>query len=238
MPWIDDGSGELKYKTSKLVKEELPTWDEVYNVFYKSHLNTYIPDRDKNKLDIYWKIPRQQFILSIIANQFNKMLFEDTDVAVEKEALMVYITEQVGLDIDVDTMQFVLYPSEEYPNKPNPTEEWCIYTFPDPDGNENPFITTFENRIDVSKQTDKQMELGLICRVSEKDKYEAINNTDLKLFEENNETSERWIYVDGTTFPAIIDIMITRFKRYFENGVKWKTDDTIPTPDIEEQNAD
>ena len=49
MPWITE-NGEKKYIPSAYAKEELPTWNELYNEFYKNQYYVYAHlDRDHLK---------------------------------------------------------------------------------------------------------------------------------------------------------------------------------------------
>ena len=61
------------------VKEDLPTWSEVYYEFYKNKTFSFDHEDDNqlNDIDKYWKIPRRKVLLATVANQFNKMLYED-----------------------------------------------------------------------------------------------------------------------------------------------------------------
>lgn len=80
------------YKLSAYSKLELPTWHEVYNVFYK---DWYLNDANNpkwNELDPYWKITKHDYILSTVCNQINKMIHEDgqfADHELLRDALMV-----------------------------------------------------------------------------------------------------------------------------------------------------
>ena len=96
MPWIKDGNGvgEDKYVVSKYYgKDDLPTWDQIYNEFWIPETFGYDPDDPEQNLegvpessqptelikrmDLYWKLPHRKVLLMWICNQFNKMLFED-----------------------------------------------------------------------------------------------------------------------------------------------------------------
>ena len=55
MPWIKDSNNEDKYIASKYAKEELPTWNEVYNewyIKYKDDLYTFKTERN-TEMDTY-----------------------------------------------------------------------------------------------------------------------------------------------------------------------------------------
>jgi hypothetical protein len=78
MPYIDGPNDEKKYVPSKYAKEELPTWNEIYNEFYKKEAWSYDPANVSHQTeDLYWKVPHLKILLGWICNQFNKMIFED-----------------------------------------------------------------------------------------------------------------------------------------------------------------
>ena len=93
MPWIKNADGTDKYIVSLYAKEELPTWDEIYNQFWKHEVFEYDPYNNDHmiegipessdpgelikRMDLYWKLPHRQVLLGWICNQLNKMLFED-----------------------------------------------------------------------------------------------------------------------------------------------------------------
>ena len=84
MPWTIDDAGEKKYVVSIYDKDCLPTWDELYNQFYKKRLFDYDPynDSHNSKCDHYWKRPARKMLLAWACNQLNKMVFEDgVDIA-------------------------------------------------------------------------------------------------------------------------------------------------------------
>jgi len=57
-------------------KDELPTWDEMYQFYKKNIFDMFINSTD-NEIDPYWKYPRELILLALVCNQFNKMIFED-----------------------------------------------------------------------------------------------------------------------------------------------------------------
>ena len=76
MPWKIDLNGEKHYKPSIYNKDELPTWDEIYNSFISNRIYHYNMESDTD-LDPYWRIPQKVILLGFICNQLNKMIFED-----------------------------------------------------------------------------------------------------------------------------------------------------------------
>lgn len=92
MPYIKDTNNEDKYIPSKYAKEELPTWEEIYNQFYKNKIWNYdINDESHQTPDLYWKLPHRKMLLGWICNQFNKMLFEDG----MKDHMMSWISNNI-----------------------------------------------------------------------------------------------------------------------------------------------
>ncbi len=160
MPWIKDENGEDKYIASRYTKEELPTWNEVYNKWYKGcsgDLYQFKPNRDVER-DTYWKIQKKLFLLAIVCNQFNKMMYEDG-----------YINKINDLfEGEYDNIAFELVPITTDKNK------FPIYSISNPKGNDNPFIDK-SNRVFISKDINECIELQLRSkngkRTSETFKY-------------------------------------------------------------------
>ena len=207
MPWYNNITGELVkspsdddkqkdeliYRPSIYAKEELPTWAEVYEEFYLGKIFDYDPDNpDHQTKDPYWNIPHRKYLLATVCNQFNKMLFEDqekdkilsklSDKFHTKMTGLCFVCRENWLPVD-DVLNFT--PS--------------IYTFPMPNGKTNPFITSNNKRIDISKMT------GYICidpvyiydiPSDHRDEFANINN--------------------------FIDIMMDQYKSYFNGDIGWK----------------
>lgn len=80
MPYIRDENDQDIYIPSKYAKEELPTWDEIYNQFFLEKVGFYDPRNEEHQIpDMYWKLPHRKMLLGWMANQFNKMLLEDRE---------------------------------------------------------------------------------------------------------------------------------------------------------------
>ena len=186
MPWMVDKNGEEYYKASMYVKEELPTWNEVYNVWYKQKMFTFDSEKDSKPIDPYWKIPVKKYLLATVCNQFNKMIFEDNYPLPENcKYLSFSLTRN--------------YPSSEYGNVGDPPyAPPVIYSFKNPNGYSNPFITKYP-RIDITG-IDKMKIYPLITS----------NTPPAKIIDKEDEIN------------LLIDYMIKPFKEYFENGVGWK----------------
>jgi len=75
MPWIKDCNGNDKYIVSTYAKEELPTWQEMYNWLQKKE---YIHDPSVDDyIEQYWNIHHRLYTIAIVCNELNKMIFED-----------------------------------------------------------------------------------------------------------------------------------------------------------------
>jgi hypothetical protein len=112
MTYIDDANNEKKYVPSIYAKEELPTWNEIYNEFYKEKAWFYDPDNESQQAnDLYWKVPHRKILLGWICNQFNKMLFEDS----MKSAILNWfnINFKDRFVSQVDDIRFFLIEDEE-----------------------------------------------------------------------------------------------------------------------------
>ena len=179
MPWIKDDNNEDKYIASEFTKEELPTWNEVYNEWYKKYrddLYTFKAERD-TEIDTYWKIPKKLFLLATVCNQFNKMISED------------------GFSFDnMPNIRFALSPDCQDQFNEFPT----IYTFKNPRGNENPFITSSPRHL-IAKNEDCEM---IILYRSDSLGIQKNDNIFIKNF--------------------IVNKFMKPFINYFENGVGWK----------------
>lgn len=223
MPWYNVTTGELvlspsdddkekdvlEYRPSIYTKEELPTWSEVYEEFYLNNQFMYDSNNINDQIeDNYWKIPHKKYLIAIVCNQFNKMLYEDM--------LMPQITEKISkaINIPVKSLQFVFGQID----KPQhiheiSTEEFFkdiyeIYTIPLPTGKENPFILSQYNRIDVSKM-DGNLFLFPILDMS---------------IDDDKRISSPYLY--NVIFHKVIEVMIEMYKEYFEGeNIGWKDSD-------------
>lgn len=233
MPWVTDINGDRMYKLSIYAKEELPTWSEVYDLFYTQKQFVFDPNGpEASELDLYWKIQKRKYLLAIVCNQFNKMLFEDG----MKKDLMTFIHNEIRDDcIDV---RFTCEPIDDYelPEDLSTIQEdyerfvtrWKkaiddkfvgtampppIYTFPLPTGESNPFLISKHPRVDINTIHTK------MCLVPI-----------LKFGRQGNDYSiaaplpyEEWNEDD---YNKIIDFMMRPFKEYFEGaGIGWKDKD-------------
>ena len=218
MPWIKDINNEPKYSPSDYVKEELPTWNEIYNEFWLKKIFTY--DNfitDDNKLDSYWKIPYRKYLLGLICNQFNKNLFEDGKMDYVIKKLNDYINKNDNVNPDIKSslikqIRFFLFINMDpisddilIKYKSNKESKPVIYTFGDIAS--NPFITNTRNRIDL---TSKSIEIISILASFILD----ING-------------EEYVYIpyqseDGI-YKYLFDVMMEDYINYFEgSSIGWK----------------
>ncbi len=232
MPWVKDENQENVYIPSLYAKEELPTWNEVYNEWYLNKIWDYNRDNhDHQELDPYWKIPKRKMLIGFVCNQFNKMLFEDMKL---KEKVINMIEEKIypwgedKLDIKFICEHSPVFNPDDFISN----EEFnglynrhCIlwnkffkdkfigtdmtapiYTIPLPTGKPNPFITNKFPRIDLSTLDIEKLVIHPIIGYKDRNTYT---------------TYEPFPEVDPDA-NTIIDMMIEIFKNYFENGVGWK----------------
>lgn len=225
MPWYNSVTGEhvyspsdedkqrdeLIYKPSVYAKEELPTWSEVYEEFYLGKQYTYsINDPNDQTMDPYWKIPHKKFLIATVCNQFNKMIFEDgLKDEILSELSKEFCTEITGLKF---TCGKLFYPDICIKCTKDNDEVFnnitTIYTIPNPSGKPNPFITSNCHRENITEINDV-IELHPIIRIIDKE----FGNI-AKVPKVNDEH-----------FNIIIDVMIKRFKEYFEGDIGWKDSD-------------
>lgn len=201
MPWINDENGKKKYIPSIYAKEELPTWNEVYNEFYRNRVYMYSHiDLNHLKRDPYWKIPHQKYLLAVVCNQLNKMIFEDD----MKDDVIHYM--QDILSDRVRYVAFVLETDNDHnPVIPDPSSPPAIYTIPLPTGEPNPFIIpSAVDRINIAevKGTDLYLVPWIGYDVSGGFHVPELNMDHL---------------------DKLIDFMMRQMKSYFEGeGVGWK----------------
>lgn len=194
---------ELVYKPSIYAKEELPTWAEVYEEFYLGKQYFYDPNKDE-EIDPYWKIPHKKFLIAVVCNQFNKMLYEDKMMYnICKELTREFCTPIIGLQfICRDSCNFN---SDIFDHSFFETIS-TIYTFPLPTGKDNPFITNNHHRTDITSLNCKFYIVPVL----------KLNDPDI---------SKPIVYPVHYTrdhFSEIMEIMIKEFKQYFTGDIGWK----------------
>lgn len=241
MPWIKDMHNIDRYIPSLYTKNELPTWDEVYNEFYKKELFFYDPKNPKDKYDLdpYWKIPRKLYLFATICNQFNKMLFENN----YKDTVINFVNMEFLKELNNNDSPFHGYnfnlldirckcgpPTPPIISKDNlhkdvmllSTYNDCfnidmdkppmIYTLPHPKNIPDIFITNNHKRQNISQFTDISCSINLLLHVNMKYSSDNVNID-----------SDKYITIDKNCnfstllYRMFIDIMIDPFKKYFEN---------------------
>ena len=219
--------------TSIYVKEDLPTWSEVYYEFYKNRVFSFDPtiEYQSDDIDKYWKIPRRKVLLTTVTNQFNKMLYEDG----YSERFVTFLNNNITHNVvsAMFTCELITPPKElrtidSYTQYMRDYDKWSskyldhflkdrpikeappIYTLSIPNGKPNPFITCDE---DVDR-----------INVDDLNGYLCIHPI---LFIEEND--HKYAYCPTAFVPAqnvdwtkIIDWMMIPYIEYFENGVGWK----------------
>lgn len=239
MPWMTDPNGERQYRPSIYAKEELPTWAEVYEEFYRCHRFYYDPSlEDGQMLDQYWRIPRLKVLLATVCNQFNKMLFEDgmrndalkfisrnildgaTDVRFTCELVEPYDYYRImnGSPVDTDRLHegylenwsTAITTANVGTNAPHP-----IYTIPLPTGEPNPFIlnSSMIERRDITKLSTVMCVHPMILF-----KGAPLKSADSKIY-----TPRPFDPLQADDWQKVIDFMMKDIKEYFEgDGVGWK----------------
>lgn len=214
MPYIDDVNNEKKYIPSKYAKEELPTWNEIYNEFYKERVHFYNPADESHQVeDLYWKVPHRKILLGWICNQFNKMIFEDN----AKSSILEWINTNLSnhFPIGVRDIHFVLFGNDitgvyeecpcSYINLP------IIYTCEIPSTGKRSIFASDSPSKNI-KEFPSSIQL-------------AIN------LEYNNSTIQRIISdnMEDNIFWNVIRILIKDIIVYFEGDfVGWKDDNGKP----------
>lgn len=173
MPWIKDSNNEDKYIASRYSRNELPTWNEVYNDWYCKYdvLSRYTYDtKSDTEIDPYWKIPRKLYLLAVVCNQFNKMIFEDKIIN--------------------ENIHFVLYNQfTEIDNIKTPV----IYTFKNPSKIDDPFVSSYEHCVVDENYNAKIMLYSKdnLCNVYD-NAYDYVSNIFIKPFKEYFENGIGW----------------------------------------------
>lgn len=204
MTWQTNEAGDKKYVVSLYCKEELPTWDELYNEFYLHQMFQYDPmNPDHQSMDSYWKTPRRKLLMAWACNQLNKMIFED-GINVSK-----FLKDQYK--VPFVKLHFVLIdgsilteghqiPAEGLVDLIYLNCAPTIYSCKIPSTKQPSIFQTKHPRLDIAELT------GPIQII-------AVASTDIGL--------------SITTSYEFIDVLQFILKdviRYFENGIGWKDD--------------
>ena len=203
MPWTIDENGDKKYVVSMYVKEDLPTWFELYNEFYKKRIHNY--ERTENtEMDKYWKIPRRMYILITTCNKLNKIIQEDEPLYNQMKEL---ICPGKG-NIDIKLIFRLISSNPDIMENALDFNKG-IYTLKHPERKENPFILNPEDRLYIPDDVDN-LQLSIVA---------ARNPTDIE-----------FINVKDVVLDNITNLLLKDVIEYFEGdrpGWKDKDDNVI-----------
>lgn len=239
MPWITNADGDREYVLSAYTKDDLPTWYEVYDEWYKKQQFFYDPEMDY-PADPYWGIPHRKYLIATVCNQFNKMLFEDG----VREPLLKFFNNYVKTGGTVSDIRFVIESDMSYlrmhvselneslDNYNNhimdlykkynvgKDEAPPIYTLTIPGSQKNIFIVNNHPRINVD---DINIPICVMPAVKvsmqpidgkEAFLWSILDPAKIKMSEDFNNGHQ--------LFAATMQYMLEPFRQYFENGVGWK----------------
>ena len=185
-------------KDSVYCKDELPTWDELYNEFCLPKAFRYDPDDETHQiLDPYWKVPRRKVLLAFCCNQLNKIIFEGG----------------LSLEAGAKTQFILMGPGEHYQGNyisldPNNKKPPPIYRFLIPSTKkESIFILNDHPRIKMEKFTGT-IELVIFHNLSD-----------------DSDTPPQIILSTDARFSIMFSYVLKDVITYFENGVGWKDHD-------------
>ena len=229
----------------------LPTWDEMYNEFWKQQIFRYDPSfsdwvsgKDGElllKMDPYWNRHRDKMILAWACNQLNKMVFEDGVDVVKfvNEELSASLTEYYGKFTICDEVRFGLLYMGELSELPPGTTEALLKM----ESQEQAFET------ELGLRTKKLPPRIYACKIPSTGQYSifktqhpSIDVDDLEgtvklcITILRKECIEALLLFDiqRTIFSKIIRFVIKDIIEYFENGIGWKDKDgkVIPTEQV------
>lgn len=215
------------------VKEDLPTWNEVYYDYYKKQNRIYEPDNELMNIhmDKYWGIARRKYLIATVANQFNRDLYvngqfeklvkilEVTSINEQRKPIGIIFgcEDQPVLSIDnITGYEEKLSSFNEWRSKyidgvieDNHVAKIPIYTLTLPDKKPNPFILPNDHnrRIMVDDITSKMHVYPILF-------YNSEDKISFEIPDAETGTYYKYNY--------IIEIMMAKYKEYFENGVGWK----------------
>lgn len=215
MPYIKDTNGTRKYIPSKYAKEELPTWSEMFNEFYKGNITTYDPnDSSHIEEDLYWHLPHRKMLLGWICNQLNKMLFEDGR---RDDILNLVNNNYEDLKNRVTNVYFILKPSvidEDIEKLYHWDNMPVIYTCELPSTKKRSIFASDSPSINI-KTLEGNLELKVII--------------DIKVSTFTVASDEESSYI----FWDIVDELLKDMIEYFNGDlVGWKDDDGNIIPDL------
>lgn len=202
MPWKIDETGKKKYEISIYDKECLPTWDEIYNKFYKNQIFKYDPDNQEHQIlqDVYWKRPSRKLLLAWTCNQLNKMIFEDGIDVVE------FINNKYG--VSFDKLHFIII--EDSLIKEGAILPECIVDLIDLKGPPKIYSCKIPSTNQYSVFQTKHPQINIDDLIGHV-RIVAAASTD--------------VGISIPTYDELLDIINFILKdiiNYFENGIGWK----------------
>ena len=216
MPWTTDQNGDAIYEPSIYAKEELPTWNEIYNEFYKKeyYRDRSIDPEDQrwNEIDPYWNIPRYKYLLGTVCNQFNKMLFEDgyrikiMDKLAE-QGILVYDTGDSAI-VDIIFTCDPFTGDDDLPHYDSLNKAPTIYTIPHPKGVVNPFWSEYP-RVGITRYTEPLVFRAVL------DIDTGYEITDERFQGKTETIYDVYEYSYPDIFDAIMKIMLEPMDEYF-----------------------
>jgi len=203
MPWQTNEAGEKKYELSIYCKEELPTWDELYNEFYIKESFQYDPSNPEYQvMDPYWNRPRRKLLMAWACNQLNKIILEGRiDYAEILNGLSSQFTNFHFIIIEDSSL--LLNNGSQLPWDISKLVKWDgapkIYSCKLPSTNKPSIFQTKHPRIDIDDLNGPIRIIAVGCM------------------------DELWC---ATTTPKkLIGIALKDVINYFENGIGWKDED-------------
>lgn len=185
MPWIKSKMGENVYVASLYSKDELPVFSEIYYYYLKGKY--YYDKSTSTKMDPYWNIPVDKYLLMNVCNQLNKMIFEDC-----------YKEKIIGKFTNINDIRFIIVGSDvdpsEFSTKYNAGSDVPppIYTIQLPTGLKNPFIVIDHPRISNDELNEDHYMMKIM-----------INGIRLISFTDND-------------FSSIMEIMMEKYIEYYK----------------------
>lgn len=195
---------------SKYCKDELPTWDEFYNVFFTNKEYLYNPCTHL-KIDPYWNKPYRKLLLAWSTNQLNKMILEDGYG--EKllafintgslEYLKIFFTLSTGRleECCISKNQIDLHGPYVYRHR-LPDGSWSIFR--------NKDISWIDIFGDFKDEESLQLAIGCIRKPVDGKVKDA------------GFLSLEYIYPDFPLFHDIMEMMLTEMTEYFKDTPGWK----------------
>lgn len=262
MPWIKDCNGNDKYIVSTYAKEELPTWQEMYNWLQKKE---YIHDPSVDDyIEPYWNIPHRLYTIAIVCNELNKMIFEDgkqnsfLELLNNKQEEIDYtiidarwiITNELYDDIIklvkmINNNNSTIYADHEFITKNKLFMQMIgfndmstpppIYTISLPSRKENPFIINNHKRINVTSLIDKRCGLSLAICTNVNKKFQNYDFFNYEIIDPSKIHDDEKADKLIRIYSDAIAILTYDIYEYFGGKIGWKD---IETELVKQTNCD